>query len=64
LPWCIALELTAGVLVDRERVDHPDGAGLPQSLEIVDDLAVEVGLREPEHEELYWSDRHVVSDPS
>ena len=35
-------DLPVGVLVDRECVDHPHGVALPQTLEFVDDLAVEV----------------------
>src|SRR4051794_5647733 len=49
-------EFSVGVLVDGQRVDHPDGVVLPQPLELVDDLAVEIGFREPEHDELNGSD--------
>jgi hypothetical protein len=45
------LELAGGVLVDGQRVDQPDGVVLPQTFQLVDDLAVEVGLREPQHDE-------------
>jgi hypothetical protein len=36
-------------------------SSLAQPLELVDDLAAEVGLVEPEHEQLDRSDRHVRS---
>ena len=54
------LDLAVGVLVDRQRVDHPHGVALPQPLELVDDLAVEVRVLEAEHDELYRSDSHVA----
>ena len=36
------LDLALGVLVHGERVDHPDGVGLAEPLELFDDLPVEV----------------------
>jgi deoxyinosine 3'endonuclease (endonuclease V) len=41
------LELALGVLVDGQGVDHPDGVALAQPFQLVDDLAVEVGVIEP-----------------
>jgi hypothetical protein len=37
------LGLPVSVLVNREGVDHPDGAGVVKPLELVDDLTVKVG---------------------
>ena len=47
------------VLVDGQRVDHPDGVALPQPFQFGDDLAVEVGMRESQHDELHGSYSHV-----
>jgi hypothetical protein len=55
------LDLSLGVLVDRQRVDHAHGVALAQPLELGDDLAVELGVAEAENYELNWSDCHVVS---
>jgi hypothetical protein len=52
------LELAGGVLVDGQRVDHAHGVALTQSLELGDDLAVELGLLEAQHDGLDGSDRH------
>jgi hypothetical protein len=41
------LELTLGVLVDGQGVDHPDGVAVAQPLQLLDDLAMEVGMVEP-----------------
>ena len=55
------LDLSLGVLVDGERVDHADGVALTQALELGDDLAAEVRVLESEHDELNWSDCHFGS---
>ena len=55
------LDLPVGVLVDGERVDHPDGVALAQPLELLDDLPVEVRVIEAEHDQLHWSDCHTGS---
>ena len=47
-----------GVLVDGQRVDHAHGVALAQPLELGDDLAVEVGVLESQHDQLNRSDRH------
>ena len=44
------LDLTLGILVDGERVDHPHGVTLPEALQLLDDLAVEAGVVEPQHQ--------------
>ena len=44
------LDLAVGVLVDGQGVDHPDGVALAQPLQLLDDLAVEVGVVEAQHE--------------
>src|SRR5204862_4878995 len=45
-------------LVHRERVDDAHRVALAQALELGDDLAVELGVIEPEDDELYRPDRH------
>ena len=40
------LDLSVGVLVHRERVDHAHGVALAQPLQLGDDLAVELGVTE------------------
>ena len=52
------LELALGVLVDGQCVDHADRVALAQPLEFADDLAVELGVLEAEHDQLDGSDRH------
>ena len=52
------LDLAAGVLVDRQRVDHAHGVVLLQALELRDDLAVELGVLEAQHDQLDRSDGH------
>jgi hypothetical protein len=52
------LELAGGVLVDGQGVDYADRVALAQSLELGDDLAVELGLREAQHDQLNGSNRH------
>src|SRR5262245_29699535 len=54
------LDLTAGVLVDSQCVDHPYGVALAKPLELGDDLAVEVWVSKPEHDELNRSYGHDV----
>ena len=41
------LHLARGVLVHGERVDHAHGVALAELLELLDDLAVEVGRSNP-----------------
>ena len=53
-------ELAVRVLVDDERVDDPHGVRLPEPLELLDDLSVEVGVFEAQHHELNRSDRHAI----
>ena len=55
------LDLSVGVLMDGRGVDHPDGVALTKPFQFVDDLTVEVGVVEAQHDELYWSDSHVFS---
>jgi hypothetical protein len=43
--------------LDGQRVDDADGVALAQPLELGDDLAVEVGLLEAQHDELNGSNR-------
>ena len=40
------LDLSFGVLVHRQRVDHAHGVALAQPLELGDDLAVKLGVTE------------------
>jgi hypothetical protein len=58
------LDLPVGVLVHRERVDHANAVGLTQALQLRDDLAVEVRLRETEHDQLNRSGTHMSPSPS
>ena len=55
------LDLALGVLVHRQRIDHAHGVALAQALELLDDLAVEVGVLEAQHDQLDGSDGHVSS---
>ncbi len=55
------LDLPVGVLVHGERVDHADGVALAQALELGDDLAVELGVLEAQHDQLDRSDGHLSS---
>jgi pSer/pThr/pTyr-binding forkhead associated (FHA) protein len=41
------LDLSVGVLVNRERVDDLHRVALPQTLQLGDDLAVELRVLEP-----------------
>ena len=52
------LDLAGGVLVDGQRVDHAHRVALAQTLELGDDLAVEIGLCEAQHDQLDRSNRH------
>jgi hypothetical protein len=52
------LDLPVGVLVHRERIDDAHRVALLQALELGDDLAVELRMAEPEHDELNGTDRH------
>ncbi len=49
------------VLVYRERVDHAHGVALTELLQLLDDLAVELRMLEPQHQQLNRSDRHLSS---
>ena len=53
------LDLTVRVLVHGERVDHPHRPALAQTLQLLDDLAVEVRALETQHDQLHRSDCHV-----
>jgi hypothetical protein len=55
------LHLSIGVLVHRERVDDTHRVALLQSLQLGDDLAVELGVVKPQHDELNRPDRHGYS---
>ena len=55
------LHLAVGVLVHRERIDDAHRVALLQALELGDDLAVELGVAEAEHDELNGTDRHGCS---
>ena len=52
------LDLSVGVLVHRERVDHAHRVAFPQALQLGDDLAVKLRVLEPEHDELNRSNGH------
>ena len=52
------LDLSVGVLVDGERVDDAHRVALLQPFELSDDLTVELGVVEAQHDELNGSDRH------
>jgi hypothetical protein len=52
------LDLAVGVLVHGQSVDHPDGVALAQPLQLLDDLAMELGMVEPEDDQLNWSYGH------
>src|SRR4051794_3614959 len=52
------LDLAGHVLVHGQGVDDAHRVALPQALELGDDLAVELRMLEPEHDELYWSNGH------
>src|SRR6266516_3805439 len=51
-------DLSLGVLVDGQRVDHAHGVALAQPFELGDDLAVELGMAEAENNELNRSYCH------
>ena len=55
------LDLSVGVLVHGERVDDAHRVALLQALELGDDLAVELGVAEAEHDELNGPDGHGCS---
>ena len=54
------LHLTWGVLVDGEGVDHAHGVALAELLQLLDDLAVELRMLEPQHQQLNQSDCHLI----
>ena len=55
------LDLSGGILVNRERVDYAHSLAVVQTLQLGDDLAVEVRVLEAEHEELNRSYCHWFS---
>jgi hypothetical protein len=48
----LGFEIAVGVLVDGEGIDDAYGVVLPELFERIDDLAVELGVIESEHDEL------------
>ena len=52
------LDLAVRVLVHGQSVDDPDGVARAQPLQLLDDLAVELGVVEPEDDQLNWSNGH------
>jgi hypothetical protein len=60
LAQVLDLDLAGGVLIDGQRVDHAYGVALAQPLELGDDLAVEIGLLEAQHDELDGSYCHCL----
>src|SRR4051794_38028419 len=52
------LDLAVGVLVHRQRVDYAHRVAVAQTLELLDDLAMELRVIEAQHDELDRSDRH------
>jgi len=52
------LDLAVGVLAHAQRVDHPHEVVVAEPVELVADLALEVGLLEPEDQQLDRSDGH------
>jgi hypothetical protein len=54
----LILQRTVFVLVDGQRVDDAHCVALAEPLKLADDLAVEVGVAEPQDDELYRSDSH------
>ena len=55
------LQLALGVLVDGRGVDHADRAARVEPLQFGDDLTVEVGMIEIEHDELNRTNCHFLS---
>ena len=58
------LHLALRVFVDSKRVNHADGVALTQPLQLGDDLAVELGMPEAQHDQLNGSNRHLFASPS
>jgi hypothetical protein len=54
-------QLAVGVLVDGQRVDHADRAAGMEPLQFGDDLPVEVGVAEPQRDELYRTNCHFLA---
>lgn len=52
------LDRSVRILVNRERVDHPDGLLVMQALKLSDDLPVEFGMVEAHDDQLNRSDCH------
>ena len=55
------LELAVRVLIDGQRVDHAHRVAFAEPFQFVDDLTVEVGMVEPQHDELHRPNRHELS---
>jgi hypothetical protein len=55
------LDLAVGVLVNGQSIDHAHRIALAQPLELLDDLAVELGVLEAQHDQLHGSDGHAHS---
>ena len=53
------LDLSLGILVHRQCVDHPHRVALTQPFELRDHLAVKIGMGKAQDKQLYWSNRHV-----
>ena len=58
------LQAAVRILVDGDRVDHAHRAAIVQPLQFGDHLAVEIGVTEPQHDELHRSYSHIRSFPS
>src|SRR4029453_1648492 len=52
--------VTPGVLVDGEGVDHADGVAPAELLELGDDFAMKVRMIEAQHDELDRTDGHLL----
>ena len=52
------LDLAGRILMNGQRVDDPHRIAFSQSLQLGDDLAVEIGVLEAEHDQLNRSDGH------
>ena len=48
------------VLPDDRGIDHADDVRVLQPLQLLEDLALELGIFEAEDEHLHWSDRHLA----
>jgi hypothetical protein len=52
------LDLAVGALVHAQGVDHPDQVVVAEPVQLLSDLALEVGVLEPQHQQLHRSNRH------